>query len=146
MTRQNLTADNYLQRGRFAAESGNLDAAIAAFTQVISLAPDSTFASVGYSNRGITYAQKGDDDYALADFNKAIELKPDNPVPYQNRGEMYLRLEKWDKARADLATVRDIGLNVIDAFHYNHGSVEAFEAKYRVKLPEDIAAILTPSS
>lgn len=96
MTKQNLTAENYLQRGRFAVESGNLDAAISAYTQVILLAPDPTFASVGYNNRGLTYLHKGDNDSALADFNKAIELKSDNPVPRYYRGIMYLRSEKWD--------------------------------------------------
>ena len=146
MTRQNLTADEYLQRGRFAVQSGNLDAAISAYTQVISLAPDSDFASVGYNNRGLTYLQRGDDDRALADFNKAIELKSDNPVPRYYRGIMYLRLEEWDKAREDFITARDTELNIIDVFHYDYESVNAFEIRYGVQLPEDIAAMLTPSS
>ena len=146
MTRQNLTADEYLKRGRFAVESGDLGAAIAYYTEVISLAPDPAFASVGYNNRGLTYLNRGDNDHALVDFNKAIELKSDNPVPRYYRGIMYLRSEEWDRARADLTAARDTELNLIDIFHYDYESVNAFEMRYRIQLPEDIAAMLTPSS
>ena len=97
-----------------------------------------------YSSRGDAYSEKGDYDRAIADYTKAIELKPKLAVVYSNRGEAWLHLAEWDKARADLTNARDLGVDIIASFHNDYKSVEAYERANRVKLPEDIAAMLTP--
>ncbi len=39
----------------------------------------------------------------------------------------------------------DMGADIIAAFHNDYESVEDFEQKTGIQLPEDIAAMLTPS-
>ena len=94
-------------------------------------------------HRGVAYYNKGDYDRAIADYTKAIELKPKLAVVYSNRGEAWLHLAEWDKARADLTNARDLGVDIIASFHNDYKNVEAYERVNRVKLPEDIAAMLT---
>ena len=73
-----------------------------------------------------------------------IELKPDYADAYCNRGETWLHLKEWGKARADLTAARDMGLDIIASFHNDYESVPDFEQKNGLKLPADIAEMLTP--
>ena len=91
----------------------------------------------------IAYFSKGDFDRAIEDFSKAIELNPNAAIAYNSRGMMWLHLGEWDKARADLTTARNMGMDIIAAFRNDYKNVEAYERANRVKLPEDIAAMLT---
>lgn len=97
-----------------------------------------------YSSRGDAYSEKGDYTRAIEDYTKAIELKPDYAEAYYNRGKAWLHLKEWDKARADLTTARNMGVDISAAFHNDYKSIEAYEQRNRVKLSEDIAAMLTP--
>ena len=54
-----------------------------------------------------------------------------------------MHLEEWDKARADLTTASEEHTDIVASFHNAHKNVEAYERSNRVKLPEDIAAMLT---
>ena len=51
--------------------------------------------------------------------------------------------ENGKKPKTDLTTARKKGADVIAAFRNGYKNVEAFEQRYRVKLPEDIALLLT---
>ena len=62
-----------------------------------------------------------------------------------NRGEAWLHLQEWEKAKSDLITAKDLGVDIIAAFHNDYANVEDFEQKTGIQLPEDIAALLTPS-
>ena len=55
-----------------------------------------------------------------------------------------LHLQDWEKVKADLTIARNMGENIITLFHDSYSSIEDFEQKHNVKLPEDIAAMLTP--
>ena len=74
----------------------------------------------------------------------AIELNPEFDTAYSNRGEALLHLKEWEKARTDLITAKNMGIDIIAAFHNDYDSVADFEQKIGIQLPEDIAAILTP--
>ena len=64
-----------------------------------------------------------------------------------NRAVVYLRMQKWEKARADiLATQKMEVKGKADWFKNIHGSVENFEKNYGVKIPQDLAGLLSPSS
>ena len=80
---------------------------------------------------------------AIEDFDKAIKLNPKDGIPYNNRGEVRLHVREWENAQSDLTIAEDMGVDIIAAFHNAYGDVEAFERANRVKLPEDIAAMLT---
>ena len=130
----------YYNRGGAYYNKGTVDRAIEDYTKVIELKPDDTEA---HNNRGVAYGEKGDYDRAIADYTKAIELKPKLAMVYSNRGEAWLHLAEWDKARADLTNARDLGVDIVASFRNDYKSVEAYERRNRVKLPEDIAVMLT---
>ena len=61
------------------------------------------------------------------------------------RGVVFVRLEKWEKAKEDLTTARDKQENIIiEQFRKEYENVAEFEQKHEIKLPENIAALLTP--
>ena len=90
--------------------------------------------------------KKGEYEHAIKDYNVAIERKPDLAEPYYNRGMMFVRLQEWEKAKEDLTTARDKQENIIiEQFRKEYENVADFEQEHEIKLPEDIAAMLTPS-
>ena len=131
----------YNNRGKANSEEGEIDRAIEDFAKVIDLESDFVNA---YNNRGMAYCRKGDFDRAIEDFDKAIQLQPGFAIVYNNRGEAWLHLKGWDKARADLTAARDMGLDIIASFHNDYVSISDFEDRNGIKLPADIAAMLTP--
>ena len=136
-------ADAYSNRGNVYANKGDLDNAIRDFNKAIELDPEH---APNYSNRGVAYFKKGEFNIAIEDYNKAIVLNPDLAAAYYNRGEAWLPLKDWEKAKADLTTAKDMGVDIIASFQNTFISVEDFEAKNGMKIPEDIAALLSQAS
>ena len=128
-------------RGVVYSAKGEHDRAIQDHNKAIDLDPQFPLA---YSNRGAAYWRKGEYRRAIEDFDKALELNPSFAIAYYNRGESSLCLEDWERAAADFSTAMECGLDVAAAFHSDCGSVSEFEQTHRVKLPANIAAILTP--
>ena len=133
-------AEAYSVRGVNHAKKDEVDNAIKDYNTAIKLNPE--FAGA-YNNRGMVYMAKGDFENAIKDYTKAINLKPDYTTPYSNRGEAWLRLQKWEKAKADLIAAKNMGMDIIASFHNDYKNVETYEKRHRVKLPEDIALLLT---
>ena len=131
--------DGYNNRGIAYYDKGDLDKAIKDFDKVIELDPNE--AKV-YSNLGAAYLRKGDFDRAIQNHNTAIKLDPGFAGFYSNRGEAWLPLKQWEKARADLTFARNAGVDIITSFHNDYESIEDFERRYDIQLPEDIAAML----
>ena len=131
----------YSNRGEVYHLKGDFDRAIADYSKAIQLKPD--YAEV-YNNRGIAYVNKGDYDRAIGDYTEAIALKPDLAVAYFNRGVTRLRLKEWEEAKSDLTVARAMGVNVIAMFRNDFKNVLDFEDRNGVKLPADLAAMLTP--
>ena len=139
-------AEAYNNRGNVYRATGDLVAAFADYNKAIDL--DSEYA-IAYNNRGVAYRNTGDLVAAFADYNKAIDLATEDAGVYYNRGEAWLHLKEWEKAKVDLTTAKDMGFDIIAFFQNDYESVEDFEAKNGVKIPEDIAALLqrtNPSS
>ena len=133
-------ADAYYDRGNVYADKGDFDNAIEDYTKAIELQPGD---AVAYYNRGLAYAKKGEFDNTIHDFDKVIELNPDDAKAYCNRGEAWLHLQEWEKAKLDLNTARNMGIDIIASFNNDYASVEDFEQKTGVQLPPDIAEMLT---
>ena len=133
-------ADAYANRGAAYAKNSDYVQALVDLNKAIDLKPDDANA---YANRGIVYASKNNNARALIDLNKAIDLKPDFVNSYYMRGITHLHLQAWEEAKSDLMIARNMGLEIIAAFHNTYENVEAYERRNRVKLPADIAAMLT---
>ena len=100
-------ANFLLRRGVAHYYSGNLDAAIADWTEVIclDLSPLDQVA-LALNNRGFTHGQLGDTGKAIADYTRVIENLPEAPVAQvavglRNRGVEYGNARDWDRAIAD---------------------------------------------
>ena len=133
-------ADAYSNRGVVHSITGNFDRAIADYTKAIDLNPNY---AIAYYNRGNAYSIIGDFDRAVEDYTKTIELNREFAPAYYYRCEVWLQMEEWERAESDLIIARDMGIDIIAAFHNAHESVEVYERRNRVKLPEDIAVMLT---
>ena len=133
-------AEAYNNRGSTYRETGKVNEAIQDHSKAIGLNPDYVIA---YDSRGVDYYYKGDFDAAIQDCTKAIELNPDYAYAYATRGEAWLHLKEWEKAKSDLSTAKELGIDIVASFHNEYESIEAFEAKHGVKVPEDIATLLS---
>ena len=132
-------ASAYNNRGIAYRYTGDFGAAIEDYSKAIDLDPEITQA---YNNRGVAYRYTGDFDAAITNFNKAIDLNPKGAGTYCNRGEAWLHLREWQKAKADLTAAKDMDFDIIASFQNDYKSVEDFEKKNEVTIPEDIAALL----
>ena len=133
-------AGTYNNQGSAHANKGEYDEAIAAYTKAIKLDPEGVAA---YINRGVVYFIKDKVNCAIEDYTKAIELNPKDPIAYYYRGAALLYLKEWEKAEVDLTTAKEMGVDIIASFHNSYKDVETYEERHRVKLPEDIALLLT---
>ncbi len=95
----------YIHRGLAHAARGELDNAIADFTETIRLNPKDAAA---YGNRGVAYGQQGENDKAIADLSEAIRLAPRDPRPYAGRATAYQKKGQLDKAKADFAKAEEL--------------------------------------
>ena len=85
---------------------------------------------------------KGQIDEAIQDYSKAIELNPECREAYYFRGQAWLYLQEWEKAKADLNTAKDMEIDISAVFHNDYESFADFEARHGVEVPEDIAVLL----
>ena len=134
-------AEAYNNRGIAYRDKGDYPHSIEDYTKAIDLNPNYAGA---YNNRGVTYSNKGDVNCAIEDYTKAMALESNSA--YYNRGMAWLLQGEWKKAKFDLMNAKNKGLDVIASFRSDYESVEAFEQENNVKLPEDIAEMLTPTA
>ena len=132
---------NYSDRGFAYLSNGNFNNAIDDFTRTIQLDPNNTS---NYNNRGFAYLSNDDFNNAIDDFTRTIQLDPKNGITYYNRGIVWLRSQNWEEAKTDLTTAKSNRLDIAAKFQQDYGTVEDFEQKTDVELPNGIAAILAP--
>ena len=131
----------YYNRGNAHSNLRDYKSAFDDYTHAIELNPD--FADA-YNNRGTVYFRQGELKRALDDFTHAIEINPNLAEAYYNRGDTWLHLGEWEKAKSDLTTAKEKGVDIINAFRKDYGSVTDFQRETNITLPEDIAEMLTP--
>lgn len=76
---------------------GDLDGALADYTEAIRLNPTDFFA---FNNRANVRRDKGDLAGAVADYTEAVRLEPDYAAAYTNRGLVQERMGDLEGARA----------------------------------------------
>jgi len=64
-----------------------------------------------YYNSGVAHSKNGDYDCAIKDYTQAIALKPDYADAYYRRSRAWLYLGEEEKAKSDMKTASDIGIN-----------------------------------
>ena len=133
-------ANAYNNRGNAYADKGDLDNAIKNYTEAIQLKSD--YAEV-YNNRGKTYTDKGEFNLAVEDYDTAIRLNLHLALAYYNRGEAWLHLREWEKAKTDFTTAKRLGVDITAMFHNSYKDVETYQKNRLVKLPENLAFLLT---
>ncbi len=99
-----------------------------------------------YIQRGTAYSYIGKYTRAIGDYTAAVKLKPNYANAYYKRGVVWLPLKEWERAKIDLMTAKNKGANIVALFRNDYESVEDFEAKNEVKVPEGIAALLRGES
>jgi tetratricopeptide (TPR) repeat protein len=128
------TAEEYVNQGKEAIKSKQLDQAIASFSEAVKLEPKSIPA---YNNRGIAYCEKGNFDQAIAEFSQVIEIDPKHGKAYNNRAVAYMMKGDKDKARQDVAKAQSLGIAVnpmlIDSLKPAGAKVEAAPGKPETK-------------
>ena len=90
------TAEGFVKRGYAYEEKGELDMAIADYTEAIRLNPNNAWT---YSSRARIYREKGDLDKSIADYSKAIH--GGIYVEYRKRGDAYYEIGDYNSAIAD---------------------------------------------
>jgi tetratricopeptide (TPR) repeat protein len=120
------TAAEYGARGLARQSAGDIDGAIADFTQAVALDPKDVAA---LDQRGLAREARGDIDGALADFNQVITLDPKQADAFNNRGLIKQARGDYDGALADYNQALLLDPRIAAA-HYNHGLIEARKGYY----------------
>lgn len=94
------------KRGLKYQNSGNLDGAIEAYSQVLQLSPEHAEA---YNNRGLAKRAKGDLEGALADYTAAIRYNGQYAEAYNNRGVVHFEQKNYSAAAGDYTRAIDLG-------------------------------------
>ena len=109
---------NFLAAGICAQQAGEMDMALEFLNRAEKQDKDN--AEV-YSARGLVYALTGRPEKGIEDLTKALK-KRDNSMDYNNRGECWRDLKKYDKARADYEKSVSLAKNKND-FHAVYDSI-----------------------
>lgn len=121
--KEQLTAQEWFERGFIFLDAENFDEAIRCYTEAINLAPQN--ADV-YSSRGAARYLKGDLDGAILDLNEAIRLNPNIPEPYSVRGVVHSAKGEFDEAIQDYSEAINIDPKFEEPY-YNRGNAFLFE-------------------
>lgn len=132
-----------LAQGIDVANSGDWDAAIDVFDQVILLDENNVQA---YLQRGSAFLQLEDLSQAIADFNEAITLDPTIAAAYNYRGLAYLRAEDPAQALLDFSKAIELQGTFALAFR-NRAEAEVIQGNYQAALADyDVYLALVPDA
>ena len=132
--KEELTAQEWYERGYVFQESNNLDEAIRCYSKALDLMPDLLEA---YNNRGVAHRRKGEIDEAIRNFDRAIQLKADYPDAFNNRANV----------RGDMGDLDGAISDYNEAIRLNPYHAEAFNNRSdRLKLKGDLDGAIRDSS
>lgn len=129
----------YNNRGRAYRARGDIELAIEDFRTAI--IGESDFAEA-YYNLCETYLFKGALECAYTDLTK-LAILLSSPYTCFARGIIGLCQQQWEQAIADFTVAKDNEVDIVALFSNGYESVEDFEQKNDVQLPEDLKAMLT---
>ena len=109
-----LSAVDWLEKGKSLAFSRNFMAAVDSYNRAIELDPKLTGA---YWNRGIAYGELGDYQQAIKDFDRVVEVDPQNMRAYVKRGIAFGRVGNYLQAILDFDRVIEANPKDASAYH-----------------------------
>ena len=130
----------FVNRGNAYLDKNELDRAIEDYEEALRLSTSNTQGTL--NNLGNAYHKKGEFQQATQYYTRALALDRDNASIYYNRGDTWLYMAEWEKAKSDLTNALNRGFNISEKFCKDYGSIENFEKEYGAKLPQDIVDIL----
>lgn len=98
-------AEFYSKRADDSLEKGQVESALADYTEALKLKADDPNL---YVSRGKALFRKKDFDRSVKDYDKAIELAPKTAVAFLNRGASYEQLGDVEKALNDYKAAADL--------------------------------------
>jgi tetratricopeptide (TPR) repeat protein len=119
---QPMTAQDYFLRGYERGAKGNLDAAIADYTEALRLEPRFVSAC---NNRGVIYSKQGNFRAAIADFDQSIHLKGDDAEVWFDRGNAKYQLKNLNGAIADYTSAIRLNADYAGAYHNRAAAKES---------------------
>ena len=126
-------AKAYTSRGNVYSALKDYKKAIEDHTKAIQLDPR---LGEAYKNRAITYKSM-QDNKAIMDFSMAIILKPNDPSLFQERGEIYLDRQNYEKAIQDFNSAIHVDPNISDSLLFTNRGQAFLERKDYAKAIED---------
>ncbi|HZZ17017.1 MAG TPA: DUF3857 domain-containing protein [Candidatus Sulfotelmatobacter sp.] len=138
-----LKADDLVESGRAAMNSGNLTLAIQLLKKATEVEPKNKYA---WNILGAAYLGLRQNDNAVAALNKQIEINPYDEYAYNALARAYWQERKYDEAV--VAFNKQIEINPLDKFaHAGLGAMYSEWHKYDLAAPElEKAASLTPEN
>jgi tetratricopeptide (TPR) repeat protein len=138
-----IKADDLVQSGRAAMNSGNLPLAIQLLKRATEQDPKNKFA---WNMLAAAYLNLRQSDDAIAALNKQIEINPYDQYAYNALGQAYLQQRKYPQAVT--AFNKQLEINPLDKFaHAGLGALYSEWHKYDLAAPElEKAASLTPDN
>ena len=102
------------RQGITAANKGDMDTAIAAFTRIIDSGAGGEVKNLAsaYNLRGMCHDAKNEAEQALADYSKAIEIDAKMAEALGNRAMLYMKLGDEAKAKEDATAAKRIDRKV----------------------------------
>lgn len=100
-----LSEQNLRASANSKAKQGDYQGAIALFSQLIELNPNS---AADYNNRGLMFFRSGQKQKALSDYNQALEINPNLDSAYNNRANYYVSIGQTAKALEDYEQALDL--------------------------------------
>ena len=79
---------------------------------------------------------------SVEEHDSSLSVRP-NKAAFASRGFALLRQSEWDRARSDLLSARNMGMDLVSAFRADYADIAAFERAHGVKLPQDIADMVS---
>ena len=138
-------ASAYINRSSIYLSMDDRDSAIKDLGNAIDADP---YRAGAYATRGSVYywGENGEEKLAhvIQDLNKAVQLGV-GPKFQCLRAWTWLRLEEWEEAKSDFAFMQSLNYDFMGMFYDRYKSVEDFEQRYDVQLPQDIVSLLTPA-
>ena len=104
--------EDYIKRGNAYSYIGEYTKAIADYNAAIALKPEYLQA---YYQRGVAYARNAEYTKAIADYNEVIRRDPDHVEAYRSRGKAWHYLKEQGKSKADLATARELEMDIVSS-------------------------------
>jgi tetratricopeptide (TPR) repeat protein len=116
-----------LMQAIFLENKKHYDAAIEAYTAVITLDPETVEA---YNGRGTALEYKHEYDRAIDDYTKALAINPRYALAYSNRGNVYDYKGSYNNAILDYTKALQIDPSLAGAY-YNRGVAHHQKGRYQ---------------